>query len=86
VFLAVGNAGPRHHFSLPETSRSHNVVWIDVLHAAPIGKIDQAAVVYPRGGAMMEFCRRGNDCFGKVKCANESKILMREKNEIATVA
>jgi hypothetical protein len=52
----------------------------------PHPQIDQAAVVYPRSGAMMEFCRRGNDCFGKVKCANESKIVMREKNEIATVA
>jgi hypothetical protein len=52
----------------------------------PHPQIDQAAVVYPRGGAMMEFCRRGNDCFGKVKCANESKIVMQEKNEIATVA
>jgi hypothetical protein len=34
---------------------------------------------------MMEFYRLGNDCFGKVKCADKTKILMMEKSEVVTV-
>ena len=40
-------------------------------------QIDWAAVVYLRGGAMMEFYGRDDDCFGKVKCAIENKIITK---------
>jgi hypothetical protein len=40
-------------------------------------QIGWATVVYPRGGAMMEFYGPDDDCFGKVKCAIENKIVTR---------
>ena len=51
VLLAVGDAGPRHHLSMPETARARMLVRVDVVHAPPLSTNTPATVVHPRGGA-----------------------------------